>query len=500
MGLDDLLISTGVDQLIRLIKERGKVEIGVAAKELKIPMRTAEDWSHVLEEEGLIAIEYKLTKIFLVWKAPTAEYVAEKAGKLEEKAVETKGNIAVLMSKVQKGGAELEGMQAEIARLSTAAPMTPSEVQKMKAELSDLEENYSSAIKSANERLEKLKKKVAALGPRLGEGEGKKKEAPDFEKEIAVLRKFEETLQSQLEENESFFGAFEARVEDFKSQIETGGKGGEISGLKAELAEIKSLRSELTGALEAVAEEQKNISGRIAKLDARVKEIDEKENSVDGAKKKLLELRRMGEDAKKQKAAIASQLEGAIALLKKQSASLEGASSQQSQAEKSLQALKEEYVDISEEVSRAGEELAAKQKEVSARVSSQISSLDSARGGMGKVSKEELEKVSFLIRELKREQSLLEEKVRLLVKESEIIRMEAGTIPAVSTPAAEGKAAPVQAQAAPRMASPQPTPDSEAFVEKIKLSAEEETEFARKRDELRSLIRKMWEESKGDGS
>ena len=36
MALDDLLISTGVDGLIRLVKERGRVEIGAAAKELKI--------------------------------------------------------------------------------------------------------------------------------------------------------------------------------------------------------------------------------------------------------------------------------------------------------------------------------------------------------------------------------------------------------------------------------------------------------------------------------
>jgi hypothetical protein len=37
-------------------------------------------------------------------------------------------------------------------------------------------------------------------------------------------------------------------------------------------------------------------------------------------------------------------------------------------------------------------------------------------------------------------------------------------------------------------------------VDKIRLSQEEESEFERKREELRSLIRKMWEESKGNGA
>ena len=66
MALDDLLISTGVDNLIRIVKERGRVEIGSAARELRLPARTVEDWAHVLEEEGIITVEYKLTKAYLV--------------------------------------------------------------------------------------------------------------------------------------------------------------------------------------------------------------------------------------------------------------------------------------------------------------------------------------------------------------------------------------------------------------------------------------------------
>jgi hypothetical protein len=36
------------------------------------------------------------------------------------------------------------------------------------------------------------------------------------------------------------------------------------------------------------------------------------------------------------------------------------------------------------------------------------------------------------------------------------------------------------------------------LVEKVRLSQGEEAEFEKKRDELRSLIRKMWEEGKGN--
>ena len=48
-----------------------------------------------------------------------------------------------------------------------------------------------------------------------------------------------------------------------------------------------------------------------------------------------------------------------------------------------------------------------------------------------------------------------------------------------------------------QQAKPVKSEESAAFVEKIRLSEAEEGEFERKREELRSLIHKMWEDSKG---
>ena len=125
MALDDLLISTGVDQLIKLVKEKGRVEIGAAASELSQPIRTIEDWSHVLEEEGLVRVEYKLTKIFLVWTGPTREYVAQKSEKLEKKAAGARQEIDKLLTRVEEGGQELEQMEGELEKLEKAPPAAP---------------------------------------------------------------------------------------------------------------------------------------------------------------------------------------------------------------------------------------------------------------------------------------------------------------------------------------------------------------------------------------
>jgi len=482
MALDDLLISTGVDQLIRLVKEKGKAEMGLAAKELHQPMRTVEDWAHVLEEEGLIRIEYKLTKIYLVWQQPTAEYVEKKSEKLEEKAIQTATEIDQLLSKVEKGGAELQEMQGEISKLDVTSGLDPQEAARLKEELSGLSQKYSSTIKSGTEKLAKLKAKLSALEPKVSKAQ--KAPAQDEEKELAVLKNFETTIQSQLGETETFFDAFEARLQEFRKRIEEGKEDEHVSEIRAEITSVRSLKDEMMGALEAILEEQKSINERLSQAEKKLDGLTDREDSLTGAKKKLAEIRKIEEEAKRQRKNISDQLSDTLSLVKKQSSKVSQAASKQTESTALMQQIKEEYVDISEEISRASEELAAKQKEVAGKLEIQTKALELASSGRGSgVGRDEVQKVSFLLRELTREQSLLEENVRNLMKETELLKMEASEL-----------AVPSPGGGAVQMASPEPGP---AFVEKVKLSKEEEGEFERKRDELRSLIRKMWEESKG---
>jgi DNA repair exonuclease SbcCD ATPase subunit len=494
MALDDLLISTGVDQLIRLIKEKGKIELGAAAKELRQPLRTIEDWTHVLEEEGLVAVEYKLTKIYLVWKGPTSEYVSKKAGELSGKAKETKNEVERLLSKVQKGGKELSEMQEEMAKLQSVQGLTPAAAERLRGELSALDTRYSASLKVTAEKLARLRKSVELLGPKIEKKAGKKEKgdaaqaaAEDVARELSVLKNFENTLQSQIGDTETFFEAFEARIEDFRKRIEEGKADEKIKELTDGLEEVRAMKSEMDAALEAVSEEHKAISQKLSGLEESLSKAIGKDDPLSGAKKKLDELRRMEQDAKKQKENIATQLADSLSLVKKQTSRLESLLLKQTEQEKTMELLKNDYVDISEELSRANGELAAKQKEASAKIASQVAALEKLGGAASGVSKEEIEKISFLLRELSREQSLLEEKVRLMVKESELLRFESETVAS-----ANKQGGTVGARSAAQ-------DESVAFVEKVRLSQAEETEFERKREELRSLIHRMWEDSKAGG-
>jgi hypothetical protein len=187
---------------------------------------------------------------------------------------------------------------------------------------------------------------------------------------------------------------------------------------------------------------------------------------------------------------VSNHLSYSVSLIKKQTSKIEAALKKYSDVGGSSQSLVEEYVEISEEMSRANEELAARQKDIGRKIAEQVSALEAAKSAQtgGSFSREEIQKVSFLLRELSHEQEMLEDKVKVLFKESEILKMEAQ--PGTSGPRTVVSPSMETAGGAANVAAP-------ALVERVKLSQKDEAEFERKRDELRSLIRKMWEEGKG---
>lgn len=487
MALDDLLISTGVDQLIRLVREKGKIEIGAAAKELRQPLRTIEDWSHVLEEEGLVRIDYKLTKAYLVWQNPTREYIAQKSDALSAKADQAKGEIDEMLGKVETGGQELAGMKKEVARLREVSAFDPAQAESLRKELAVLDKKYSSVLSASSEKLDKLRKKLLAMGPKVGKAPagGNAKAADELASELEVLKKFEQTLEAQIGEGETYFDAFSARLEDFRKGLEEGRTDEALAGLKAELAEAKGIREELVGALEAVVEEHKALSEKLSATEEKVRMLSDSEGSIEGARKKLAELRRIAEEAAAQKKTAMERLSDSVSLVKKQSARVKELLDSQAESGQKVQQLKDDYVDIAEEISRAGEEIASRRKEASATIKEQMEALSALQktGGAG-VDGKELDRITGLLDSLEAQRGELEGKVRALLKEMEVLKMEAVPVAASGAPAAPEAGEPGRQV-------------PEAFVEKVRLSREEEDEFERKREELRALIRRMWEESKG---
>jgi len=63
----DELISTGVDQLINVVFNKKKVKLDDVATELGISQNVILEWVKILEDEGLIRVEYSFTTPYLIW-------------------------------------------------------------------------------------------------------------------------------------------------------------------------------------------------------------------------------------------------------------------------------------------------------------------------------------------------------------------------------------------------------------------------------------------------
>jgi|GEM_PF-4082642 len=93
--MDDIVINTEIDRLIDLLSQKKRIELDELARQLGTDKKKIKKWLLVLEDEGYLKLEYKLTKIFAVWlldlggsKATGLPYVSEeKAKETAEEAI-----------------------------------------------------------------------------------------------------------------------------------------------------------------------------------------------------------------------------------------------------------------------------------------------------------------------------------------------------------------------------------------------------------------------------
>jgi hypothetical protein len=165
---DELLVTTGVDALVRLIKERGRIELTDAAAALNIPESTIEEWSGILEEEGIIRIEYRLTKIFLAWVTPTEEEAAAEKEEFYKKKETMAKEVGELKQRIVPDVEGLKELNAAFGEFYSRASPKLAEMEKklegvrgLKAAGGAQLEGYLTKIDSASSKLDEIRKDLA---------------------------------------------------------------------------------------------------------------------------------------------------------------------------------------------------------------------------------------------------------------------------------------------------------------------------------------------------
>lgn len=285
MEVPTSIIETGVDKLVKLVKESGRISVPDAAKMLSVSITIIMEWADFLEEEGIISIEYKFTKPFLVERKLTKREVETKA-----KEFETKKDIFVRRAEITLGSLERQAegfrkVQDEFDGLKKKYGLELDTVRNDLKQLNDYEktrEDLTSRIFSQRQEAEgrmealtrkiymeerKLRNALASIKKEQGLVMREKLEAKSIEKYEQILTKklnsvksLMNSLDRKLKQENELVKNSEFKIDDMKKMLQ------ETSN------SIKQERSMIEPLLEESREHEKKILEVHKKIISKIKE------------------------------------------------------------------------------------------------------------------------------------------------------------------------------------------------------------------------------------
>ncbi|VVB66330.1 Chromosome partition protein Smc [Candidatus Gugararchaeum adminiculabundum] len=494
MPLDDILISTAVDKLIKLVHSKGKIELGEAAKKLGLPPGSLEEWAQVLEEEGIIKIEYHLTRVFLVWAGATETQIVEKTDELSGKKQEVMGKVATVSAAFQSNSSELEELEKRFK--SAAKAMDPkllksiemvSKLENLLRKKEELNGRFEQLLSSSQEKIKSMdstlveaEEKAARVSAKLSEVE---KKAPKYQEppELALL---EERIGKISTKTDEKFTKGLARVRKEKEEFK------ELFTALSTISDIKKLQKEVESSKDQVRQALQDLETKSSKLSDSIKVAGEALKQIDARSEELDELRTKAkeldslekelDDQNKSMAKTTKDIQDGIAKQRKEYTDLSDFKGKVSGSVagfgKDLQRFKSDFEsqrsDFVSQDSKITSEIEATRSEMEKRASEMKEITKSFEDALSK--KKDVEEITKKFEGLKIERDRIQKELALLAKDVEIVSLQI-------EPAGWG--------------------DTEqknlaSLRERISVTQRDQESFERKREELRTLIDKMWKEKK----
>lgn len=571
MEFDDLLITTGVDALVKLVKQNKKIELNECASLLNIDADTLEDWARVLEEEGIIRVEYRLAKIYLVWMEPTEEQIKEEKEKFKvektsllqeiektrtvlpkeiEKVQELKESFDETYLKLTRRLGQIEGNIAPIVAASEG-------LAKIKAESDRKISDALSRADGINAELKDMEKKLKELAEATGGAESektlvsiKKKQDEIYGmmselKEIRRSLKEEGTVKTELPSAHELKRKFEEMANDFKEiKNRNAALREDLIGLKEGSEIVKDVGGSLKTYEKTTAKLQKELTTLAEDAESL---FDKVKTTEDEVKKSVDAMERFADSLNVAKGIVSrfpsqeklraeqerllkkeKEIEEKIAALKKIVEVVGGTSVKAGEAEELTEKIDKEIENLKEKTFELSDKLEEEKsryltfQQVRERIVPAIRSYQNELGkikeqleaakklavkeqelmeaelkkGVAKADRKNIEEMTRLAYEIKEKKKVLEDikaafeelaekadmlnkRVILLSNQAKIIELRSGAA-ATETKVAEAEKA----------------KEEEYLTQQLKLTKKEEEEFAKKREELKKLIEKLWGEEK----
>ena len=161
MPLTPKSISTPADELYELVLREGEIALKDAAQRLNVPIETVEAWAEFLQEDGLLALKYRMTTPYLTMPAKKAEkkLKAEETFLERVEEVETRTGIKTTLDDLKE--ADKKRIEGQFAPLDQIYNSLASKLQKITSYLASKSELSPQEKTGLLEEMENIKQKTA---------------------------------------------------------------------------------------------------------------------------------------------------------------------------------------------------------------------------------------------------------------------------------------------------------------------------------------------------
>jgi len=309
MGLTNSVIETGVDKLVSLINAKGKIASYDAAKELGVSSTVVMEWADFLEEEGIINIEYKFTKPFLIARKLVKKDVQEKAKEFSGKKdiFVRKAEISLIF--LDKEAEKLKQIKDEFDKIKEELGFDMGSVKNELEELDKYEQlkigmdkQIENQRTSAMYKIEEMTRRVLRERKKyqyiLSEIKKEEHDLDSEKNEVHSLEESEKIIKSRINKLKAIIEQVESRVKQEEENVQISESHIQKLDIMAKTMKIRVETEK--GVIEHLIAESKEQTKKIKELQNRVIEkIAGKEKKLKGVKKaskKIKELfkKRMG--------------------------------------------------------------------------------------------------------------------------------------------------------------------------------------------------------------
>ena len=279
MAIESSIIETGVDKLVHIVRERGKIALADAAKELGVSPTVIQEWVDFLEEEGIISVEYKLTKPFLVDRKLTQKEVEVKAKEFTNKKDVFVRKAEVNLSFLEKQAEELKKVKSAFDNVKNELGLKLDTVRSELSELEKYQQLKEELQKQVIEQKSNTKLKIDDLTKQVLREQKKYKElVSDIKKEKDELAK-ERAEARSIEESEKILNE---KLLDLKAMIRLIEKKilNEDTSIKNSELHIERLSQLIEEIKQSVENEKSSISPLMEQSEELEKKMEELQDKI----------------------------------------------------------------------------------------------------------------------------------------------------------------------------------------------------------------------------